>query len=164
MRTLTSLVWTFLLALPVSSDLDNTASQSNPFEQRLLATIPEGVQVEPWRIQFAPNGRIVAYGANKGGERHIEPFLEGGVWWIVVGEKRSEGFDVISNVSFAPDGRKVAFAAKKAAQWSVWCDGKRLASGFTDVGRMVFSPDGKTLAYEAWQEGRAFLVVGEKRL
>jgi len=141
---------------------DTASPQDDPFEERLLATIHENDQVERWRIDFAQNGRIVAYGANRGGQRYGHPFLSGGAWWEVIGNKRSEDFEEISGVSFNLEGDRWAFAARKQGEWSVWCDEKKISGGFSWVGRIIFRPDG-ILAYEAWQDGKAFLVVGEKK-
>mgnify|MGYP001609907779 FL=1 len=80
------------------------------FEDKLLATVPEGMELAPYSIEFSANGKAVAYSAKKGGKM-----------FVVVGDKKGEEFDLILSPVFSADGKKVAYGARKGRElwWKV---------------------------------------------
>lgn len=80
------------------------------FEEKLLIKILPDVEASV--IRFIPDGKTVAYGAEKAAKE-----------FIVVGDKKKgEEFDVAWDPVFSPDGKKVAFGAKKGNKlwWKVY--------------------------------------------
>lgn len=61
-------------------------------------------------IAFSPDGKTVAYGAEKEGK-----------CFLVVGDKKGEEFEYVGSPSFSSDGKKVVFGAEKGDEfwWKV---------------------------------------------
>ena len=156
--------WMAGLALLATAPL--CSAQAAPKEgvsiqEKKLAVIPDTYR--PMDIVFSPDGRTVAYAASKGGKE-----------FIVVGEKKGEGFDKVSYPVFSPDGKTVAYAAGNAGKESVVLGEKRgeefdriviAVSHYEPYLRksLLFSQDGKSLVYVAMKGGKQFVVVGDKK-
>lgn len=135
--------------LLVAAALQDTVS----LERKLLATIPEKVDVDPRRIAFAPDGRSVAYGGTKGK-----------LSFVVFGDpKKAPTFAWVEKPVFSPDGERIAYVANEGGQvfggkegvnglsggrWLVVADGKK-GKLYDEILGPVFDPDGKTAVFVA---------------
>ncbi len=105
------------------------------FEEKRLAVVPEGLELEE-KI-FSPDGRGVFFKVRK-------PDRE----FVVVGDKKGEGFDWVIGLSFNPDGMTVADKAKEGGKEFVVV-GDRKGEEFEEVFEPAFSPDGRKVAFGA---------------
>lgn len=120
---------------------------------------------------FSPNSVVVGYAANLGGTRKTGR-VEGGKWFIVVGDRKGPEFDAVPLLSdmiatqspvFSPDGSRVAYAAKKGRLWHPVVDGK-VGEGCELIWPVFFSSDGKRVVHVEKHGDKWWLVVdGVKR-
>ncbi len=109
---------------------------------------------------FSPDGKLVAFAANEGG--NFEPLfrwmpgadesVRGGTSQVIRLDKegridyRSEPFEAVSNITFSPKAKRLAWCAKVDEGWIVIC-GKSRSQPFDDIGPLNFDPKGKTIAF-----------------
>ncbi len=102
-------------------------------------------------IMFSPDGRHVAYAAEKGGN-----------WFMVVDGKEGTACEGVgyATYGFSGDGMHLAYAAKIHDGWQVILDGKPGAR-YDGIGRrsIVLDHYGKRTAYHARKGKKWFLVV-----
>lgn len=148
-------------------------AQQVVFEERLLATIPKGLDVyferyltpvdpvagiglgDRWQVRFSDDGSRVGYLARR--DRKAV---------AVVGDSAGPPFDAIYDLTFSPDGRRFAYVGRvgKKAEESTWSMVVDHVPGpqFEHVGYPVITPDGQHVLYAATrtQNGstRALLV------
>lgn len=95
----------------------------DPFEGRLLDTVPAGLQLD--RIAFSPDGRRVAYVARENGKS-----------FVVADRRRGEPFDAIlawSNIFLRPGGREIVYAAVENGKAFIVVNDKRAAETFDAI-------------------------------
>lgn len=132
--------------------------------------VQEG-RLDNHRIRFSPDGKTVAYAVIG-----KDPLTDQPKWFVVAGDKKSSGFDLLDGPFFTPDG-KVTYAAVAAGrggadvrQFIMVGDKKWegptgmlksiLSEGFQTL---HFSRDGKLFAYVIHEEGKQFLVIGQRK-
>lgn len=77
------------------------------------------------------------------------------------GEKRSDGYDLIEDLTFSPDGKRTAFKAHRGDVDFIVVDGEE-GENFSGVTAPRFSPDGKRVAYRGhWRQKWAAVVDGK---
>ena len=122
------------------------------FEDRLIATLPEGIVLEgpPLRhpdgreietrspIHWSPDGRQVAYVGYRDGARHA-----------VIGEDVSEAHDYVDSIGFGESGDDVVFrvgdrVSKKKEKWFLYRgpDQKKKPKKLDWIGAPAMAPDG----------------------
>src|SRR5437016_3078557 len=138
----------WILALGACVVAENTGKPEVSFQEKLLATAPEGIDLEDALITFSPDGRSVAYWIRGSGQGPM-----------MVGNRRGPDVDWVGAAVFSPDGRRLAYVARKAKKEFVVL-GEEPGEEFDEVGKPSFSPDGKVLAYWAKRGDREFAVVG----
>ena len=113
---------------------------------------------------FSPNGKHVAYVANRGAEPRDERFPPGlpmyptgGKWHVVTAQGESPGYDEVRSLTVDAKGQ-VAYAAKVGGEWTL-IYGEKRSRPFDELGAPVFSEDGK-LSFGAL-DGRKLLWIGE---
>ncbi len=104
------------------------------FDEKVLATIPEGVAAKD--VTFFKDGRQVAYRAIANGKMYV----------VVNGAKQPEYATVAEGLQFSPSG-KIAYRATNGSQWFVVVGGQP-GPACQAVGVPVFSHDGSKFAYE----------------
>lgn len=105
------------------------------FDEKVLATIPEGVIAKD--VVFHKDGRQVAYRAIAAGKMYV----------AVNGAKHAVYPNIAEGIFFSPSG-KIAYRATNGSQWFVVVGGQP-GPALQSVGIPVFSPDGSKFAYEA---------------
>ncbi|MBI3272466.1 MAG: HEAT repeat domain-containing protein [Planctomycetes bacterium] len=143
-------------ALPASAaPLGEAAGRPEiSFEERLLATIPEGLDSPLGgslpKVVFGPDGRSVAYAARRGARQ-----------FMVVGDRKGEEFDFVDPPDFSPDGRVVMYRAKKGARF-VLVVGDRKGAEYDELYYPVFNPRNHEVAYAARLGPKWSVVVGDR--
>ncbi|MBI2901420.1 MAG: PD40 domain-containing protein [Planctomycetes bacterium] len=132
------------------------AAQESSFEEKLLATLPEGVDdVYSVHPVFSPDGRSVCYGIEQSKR-----------WYVVFEGKKSEPFDDVSDLQYALGGKAIAYRASKGGRAFAACGDSR-SKDFATIERLVLHPNGKTFAFQAYEkEGdrrKGFVVVEDKK-
>ncbi|MHC4489404.1 MAG: hypothetical protein ACYSW7_09575 [Planctomycetota bacterium] len=170
---------------PFVKRLTPTAPQlAVSFEEKLLATIPEGYGGHRY-VSFShggvpqghlvfKNGELVSIRAYKqadnldwpvfspDGKRVAYRAEKDDKWFAVVGDQMSEALDFIYYPVFSADGTKVAWQAGKEGKRFVILNGQKFEE-FDSVGVPVFSPDGSRLAYRANHGDKWFLIINGSR-
>ncbi|HYL11749.1 MAG TPA: hypothetical protein VEV41_01865 [Terriglobales bacterium] len=102
---------------------------------------------------FSPDGKRVAYAAQKGAKL-----------FVVVDGKAGAEYDTIGGgtLVFSPDGKRVAYGARKGANWLVVVDGQEGAE-YAWIGTLSFSPGG-VLEYLATKEESLYRIRYEPSL
>ena len=105
-------------------------------------------------LEFSPDGRRFAYGAN---DRST-----GDRWFRVIDGQQRSAFDTLGvSQAFSPDGKRIAYTGRRAQQRFLVVDGEPEVpiEGIVDDS-VVFSPDSHRLAYAvAKADRRAYLLV-----
>jgi WD40 repeat protein len=108
-------------------------------------------------LEFSPDGRRFAYGAN---DRSA-----GSSWFCVIDGKQRSAFDTLGvSHAFSPDGKRIAYTGRRAQERFLVVDGEPEVpiEGIVDDS-VVFSPDSHRLAYAvAKADRRAYVVVDGK--
>jgi Tol biopolymer transport system component len=104
------------------------------FDEKVLATIPEGVIAKD--VAFFKDGRQAAYRAIAGGKMYV----------AVNNAKQAEYTSIAEGIKFSPAG-KIAYRATNGSQWFAVVAGAP-GPGLQSVGFPVFSRDGSKFAYE----------------
>jgi len=118
----------------------------------------EGIDSNVRKVINSPKGNQFAYEIERNGK-----FVT-----IYDGKEGKEYFPHTPSTPrhvFSPDGKQFAYIARTSNGNTVrvilnWKEGKEYQS----VNELTFSPDSKELAYIAFNDKRAFVVVGEKEL
>ena len=168
-----------------------TSQEGVSFEEKLLATIPEDVELKV--VLFHPHGKSVALKVERGvwpnietkvilddksgswfravsyfqlspdGKHLIYVALKRGKSFVVSGEETGEPYNRIKGLTFSPNGEHTAYAAKRRRKWYVVMNAEESAA-FDSVGTPVWAPDRKTVAYSARSEGKEFIMVGKEKI
>ncbi len=91
---------------------------------------------------FSPNGRRIAYWAERDGK-----------WHVVVDGKEIGVYERTGDIVFSPDSRRLAFVAGREKDWRVVVDGAE-GKPYPIVSHPIFSPDSRYLVYKAGEEKR----------
>src|SRR6185436_4156589 len=104
------------------------------FDEKVLCTIPEGVQAKD--VCFFKDGRQAAYRAIGNGK----------MWVVVNNQKQAEYTTIADGIAFSPAG-KIAYRGSNGAQWFAVVAGQP-GPGMQSVGMPMFSRDGSKWGYE----------------
>ncbi len=128
------------------------------FEEKLLATVPEGVKGD--EFSFSSDGRTVAYAAHRG-----EPGKDAR-YRVTVGDHQGEEFDAARYLIASPVGSHFAYVAAKGRKLFIVVGDKK-GEEFDNVEYPAFSSDGTVVAYWAitgqGREARRSMVVGDRK-
>lgn len=145
----------------VSPDSSTVAygAQTNPYEDKAESgwRIVVGGKKGPvfdmvGEPVFSPDGTLVAYPAEKGGNS-----------FVMVGDQKGEEFNHIKNLTFSPAGNHVAYYARSGDNDLLVLDGKKGPAFLTLNDPFVWSPDGRAVAYKSQESGKYFIMAGDKR-
>jgi dipeptidyl aminopeptidase/acylaminoacyl peptidase len=133
-------------------------------EEKLLATVPEGVAV--YAMHFRPDGGSVLFVCDTGGsrpgvvDRTTDKIAK---LFVVDNGVRSAEFDAfIQEITFTPDKKRYGYIAWNGETRHVVVDGKRQEQ-FDSISEIHFSGDGKRVAYVNWLSQPNFVVVDGKK-
>jgi WD40 repeat protein len=108
-------------------------------------------------LEFSPDGRHFAYGAND--------LSTGSQWFLVIDGQRRNAFETLGvSFSFSPDGKRFAYTGRRGQQWFVVVNGEPdlPVEGIVDHS-LTFSPDSQRVAYAvAKLDTRCYIVVDGK--
>jgi len=151
------------LATPLVAASSPQDGQKVSLEEKLLATIPEGLQFKPncqighERRQdavFRHDGRGVAYPARRGDKA-----------FIMFGDSKGPDLAKCFSPMFSSDGRSWAYWAStdKEAYIHSNLGLLELGAGYESLGVPVVSPDGRMIAYTAGNRNKRFVIAGGKK-
>lgn len=116
-----------------------------PFQERRVATLPEGAWVES--LQSDPEGRVVVCSVWHEGRAFV--FRNG----AALGP-----YDEVGEPVLSPDGSAVLFRARRGNRWRVVCGEE--GPEFREISQPRFLPDGKTPVYKARRDRQEQIVCG----
>ena len=131
--------------------LPSTSKTKVSFEEKLLATIPNGLKA--LSIRFSPDGNNVAYYAKQGDKE-----------FVVNGNLIGPAYDRVGVPVFSYDSRLLAYKATRDNRASVVINNRpsRWLEN-ASIGDVVFSPNSVRLAYEVFQNGKEFLIFNGRK-
>ena len=159
------------------------------FEEKLLLTLPEGMDVR--EVLISRNGGATAYLVRRAGRMSVvsngksgdsyddisdlRMSQDGGTvaylafqdrrGFVVVNGRKGELFPSVRSLSLSPDGSTVKYVARTEGNTCRLVVGDRKGEEFDEIEESggLFSPDGKTVAYRASRGDKYFVVVGDRK-
>ena len=129
----------------VSSDQESPALRPGdplPVRFKHVATIASGSRDEPYRVDWSPDGKLLAVPDEQGAVRLVDAITQ-------ATKRKLPGHRRLADVvAFSPDGRTLATAHGEIKLWSVadGLDHALLRDGLGRVTSLSWSPDGNQLA------------------